>query len=408
MSQNAENDEMPRRAPALATRLSHAGRPQDASLPFVNPPIVRASTVLFESVGAMQGGKARYVYGRRGTPTSEALCDAMTDLEGAAGSVVTPSGLAAISVALLSVVSAGDHLLVVDTAYHPCRHFCDTVLKRMGVETEYYDPAVGAGIAALFRPNTRAVYLEAPGSLTFEMQDVPAIAAAARARGIVSIMDNTWATPVFFRPLDHGIDITLLAATKYVGGHSDLMLGTVSANAALWPAVKETSGSLGMFTGADDMFAALRGLRTMDLRLRRHQESALAVARWLQGRPEVGRVLHPALETDPGHALWRRDFCGATGLFGVVLAAPYPSRAVAAMLDGLRWFGLGYSWGGFESLAIPADVALSRTATRFEAAGPLIRLHVGLEDPADLIADLQDGFRRLTAVAAAPADETDL
>jgi cystathionine beta-lyase len=396
------------RRPALETRLSHVGRPHDEHHPFVNPPVVRASTVLFETVEALQSKKTRYVYGRRGTPTSEALCDAISDLEGAAGTVVAPSGLAAISTALLSVVSAGDHILVSDSAYYPCRHVCDTVLARLGVETEYYDPTIGAGIAALIRPNTSVVYMEAPGSLTFEMQDVPAIAAAAAAAGAISILDNTWATPVYFRPLDHGVDISLMAATKYVCGHSDVMLGTVAAGPKAWPRLKETHGALGMFTGADDMFLTLRGLRTMGLRLARHQESALAIARWLQTRPEVGRVLHPALESDPGHALWKRDFCGSSGLFGVVLAKPYGSAAVAAMLDDLEWFGLGFSWGGFESLAIPADVSHARKAVPWKAEGPLLRLNIGLEDPGDLIADLEAGFARLAAADAAPPGEPDV
>lgn len=387
---------------AVETTLAHSGRPHPSEHPFVNPPVVRASTVLFESVGDMLGRKTRYVYGRRGTPTSEALTDILSELEGAEGTVITPSGLAAISIALLSLVGSGDHILVTDTAYHPCRHFCDTVLKRMGVETEYYDPTIGAGVARLIRPNTRVVYTEAPGSLTFEMQDIPAIVAAARAReNCFVVMDNTWATPLYFKPIEHGVDVSLMAATKYVVGHSDAMVGTVAAGPRAWKPLQETHGTFGLFTGPDDMALTLRGLRTMAVRLARHQESGLTLARWLAGRPEVGRVLHPALETDPGHAIWKRDFKGASGLFGVVLARPYSPAAVAAMLDGLELFGLGFSWGGFESLAIPAFPATTRSATRWEASGPLIRLHVGLEDPADLIADLEAGFGRLAATEEA-------
>jgi cysteine-S-conjugate beta-lyase len=310
--------------------------------------------------------------------------------------VLCPSGLSAISTALLSVLSAGDHLLVTDSAYGPGRHFCDGVLKRFGVETTYYDPHVGAGIAALMRPNTKAVLTEAPGSQTLEMQDVPAIAAVAAAHGAFTIMDNTWATPVYFRPLDHGVDIALMAATKYVVGHSDAMMGTVAANERAWPLLKAFHGDSGLCAGPDDVNLALRGLRTMAVRLQRHQASALAVAEWLQGRPEVAKVLYPALPSDPGHAIWKRDFRGASGLFSFV-TKPCDRKAVAALLDGLAYFGLGYSWGGFESLAILADPRKMRTATTWDEPGHLVRLNIGLEDPADLIADLEAGFARMNA-----------
>ena len=376
------------------TVLVTAGRHPHENHGFVNPPVIHASTVLFETVDAMASKGARYTYGRRGTPTSEALEEALDALEGSAGSVLAPSGLGAISIALLSCLSAGDHLLVTDSVYQPTRHLCDTVLSRLGIETSYFDPLIGADIGSVMRENTRAVFLEAPGSQTFEMQDVPAITAAAKARGATVLMDNTWATPLFFKPLAHGVDLSIQAGTKYIVGHSDVMLGTVSANEGAWKALKATHGAMGQAVGPDDIYLALRGLRTMGVRLARHQESALKVARWLEGRPEVARVLYPALESDPGHALWRRDFAGASGLLGIVLH-DVPMERVKAMLDGLGLFGLGYSWGGFESLAIFADPRGYRPAPSWEAEGPLLRFHIGLEDVEDLIADLAAGFDRL-------------
>jgi cystathionine beta-lyase len=383
---------------AVATRLAHGGRDPRKQYGFVNPPVYHGSTVTFPDVDTMLSRRQPYVYGRRGTPTTDALTDILAELDGAAGVVLVPSGLAAISTALLAVLSAGDHLLVTDSAYQPGRHFCDTVLRRLGIEMTYYDPSVGAGIEALLRPNTRAILLEAPGSQTFEMQDVPAITGVARRRGVRTVMDNTWATPLFFRPLDHGVDIALMAGTKYVVGHSDVLIGTIAANAETWPALHHTHGDLGLCVGPDDVALTLRGLRTMKVRLDRHQESALTVASWLEQRPEVARVLHPALPSDPGHAIWKRDFRGASGLFSFV-TKPCRFEAVKAMLDGLRLFGLGYSWGGFESLAIVADPRPYRTATRWDEPGHLIRLNIGLEDPADLIADLEAGLARLAAAA---------
>ncbi len=376
------------------TLLVTAGRHPHENHGFVNPPVIHASTVLFETVDAMTSKGARYTYGRRGTPTSEALEEALDALEGSAGSVLAPSGLGAISIALLSCLSAGDHLLVTDSVYQPTRHLCDTVLSRLGIETSYFDPLIGADIGSVMRGKTRAVFVEAPGSQTFEMQDVPAITAAAKARGATVLMDNTWATPLFFKPLAHGVDLSIQAGTKYIVGHSDVMLGTVSASEGAWKALKATHGAMGQAVGPDDIYLALRGLRTMGVRLARHQESALKVARWLEGRPEVARVLYPALESDPGHALWRRDFSGASGLLGVVLHDVAMER-VKAMLDGLALFGLGYSWGGFESLAIHADPRGYRTATTWQAEGPLVRFHIGLEDVEDLLADLAAGFDRL-------------
>ncbi|MCL4711590.1 MAG: cystathionine beta-lyase [Pseudorhodoplanes sp.] len=375
------------------TRLVVAGRDSAEFHGFVNPPVYHASTVLYPNAADLVAHRARYQYGRRGTPTSEALENAIRAIEGplCAGVSLLPSGAAAISTALLSVVAAGDHILITDSVYRPTRVFADSILARLGVETTYYDPLVGGDIAGLIRGNTRAVFVEAPGSQSFEMQDVPAIAQAAHARGAVVLMDNTWATPLYFNAFAHGVDLSIQAGTKYIGGHSDIMFGTVSANAATWPKLKETVGTLGLCAGPDDIYLALRGLRTMAVRLERHQRAGLAVARWLQQRPQVLRVLHPALEDDPGHAIWKRDFKGASGLFSVILR-PAPEKAVHALLDTLQLFGLGYSWGGYESLAIPFDCAPYRTATTWAPGGPALRLHIGLEDLGDLISDLERGF----------------
>jgi cystathionine beta-lyase len=382
------------------TLLVTAGRNPPEHHGFVNPPVYHASTVLYPTAADMVAHRARYQYGRRGTPTSEALETAIRQLEGpgCAGVSLLPSGAAAVSTALLSVLSAGDHLLITDSVYRPTRNFADTILKRFGVETTYYDPLIGAGIETLFKANTRAVFVEAPGSQTFEMQDIPAIAKAAHARGAVVLMDNTWATPLYFRAFEKGVDLAIQAGTKYIGGHSDLMLGTVSANAATWPRLKETVQGAGLCVGPDDIYLGLRGLRTMSVRLERHQASALAVARWLQQRPEVSRVLHPALPGDPGHAIWQRDFLGSSGLFSTVLK-PVSETAVHAFLNSLRLFGMGFSWGGYESLVILFDCTAYRTATRWAPGGPCLRFHIGLENVGDLIADLEQAF-------AAMADAT--
>ena len=373
-----------------ATRLVRAGRSPHVTGPFVNPPVVHASTVLFDSVEAIEGGRERYQYGRTLTPTIEALQDAMAELEGAEGVVLCPSGLNAVAVALLSAVGAGDHLLMADNVYDPARSVPETVLARMGVETTFFDPCDLGALAGLFRPNTRAVYVESPGSLTFEMSDIPAIAALAHARNALVIADNTWATPLLFQPLAFGADLAVLAGTKYIGGHSDVMLGTVAAGPSAWRSLKATHAALGLCAGPDDIFLGLRGLRTLAVRLERHQASALAVASFLRDRPEVERVLYPALDGDPGHALWRRDMSGASGLFGVVFSS-WPAERTRRFLNALRLFGLGYSWGGFESLAIP--VRLRRTAMAAPAPGSMVRLHIGLEDPADLIADIEQALR---------------
>jgi cysteine-S-conjugate beta-lyase len=313
-----------------------------------------------------------------------------------AGVALLPSGLAAISTALLAVLNAGDHLLVTDSAYQPTRRFCDSVLRRNGVATSYYDPLVGGDIAALMKPNTRAVFVEAPGSLSFEIQDVPAIAAAAHAKGAVVLMDNTWASSLYFHAFDKGVDLSIQAATKYIGGHSDVMLGTVSANPATWERLSETVHALGLCVGPDDIYLGLRGLRTMGVRLAQHHQAGLKVARWLAERPEIARVLHPALESCPGHAIWRRDFSGASGLFSIVFK-PVAQSAVNAFLNELSLFGIGASWGGFESLAIPFDCTSIRTATKWAPGGPTVRLHIGLEDVDDLIGDLERGFAALAA-----------
>jgi cystathionine beta-lyase len=378
------------------TRLITAGRDPQSQFGFVNPPVYHASTVLYPTAEDQVAHRSRYQYGRRGTPTTEALEAALRDMEGdnCAGVVLVPSGLAAISTALLSVVGSGDHILVTDSIYRPTRNLCEGLLKRMGVETTYYDPLIGAGIAGLFKPNTRAVFVEAPGSQSFEMQDIPAIAKAAHDKGAVVMMDNTWATPLYFKALDKGVDLSIQAGTKYIGGHSDIMFGCISANEKTYPALKEAHGLMGLCVGPDDVFLALRGLRTMAVRLKQHNEAGLKVARWLEARPEVARVMHPALESDPGHAIWKRDFTGATGLFSIVLK-PMDEKAVYAFMNELTLFGMGFSWGGFESLVIIFDCNEYRTATKWAPGGPTLRFHIGLEDPDDLIADLDNGFKAM-------------
>jgi cystathionine beta-lyase len=374
-----------------ATRLVTAGRDPFAQHGFVNTPIYRGSTVLYRNTEDFLKRAARFTYGTKGTPTTESLEVAWNDLTGAAGTVLVPSGLAAISIALMCCLKSGDHLLVPDSVYRPTRNFCDTILRRFGVETTYYDPLVGANIGQLFKPNTRAVFTEAPGSLTFEMQDIPAIAAAARARDIVVLMDNTWATPLFFSAHAKGIDIAIDAGTKYLSGASDLLLGLVSANERCWKDLRATFDTMAICAGPEDVFLALRGLRSMRVRLLHQQASALTVARWLGGRPEVERVLHPALETDPGHAIWKRDFTGASSLFSVIFK-PMPDKAAHAFINALTLFGIGASWGGFESLAVPFDCRPFRTATKCEPGGPAVRIHIGLEDVGDLTADMERGF----------------
>ncbi|MDK1492210.1 cystathionine beta-lyase [Sinorhizobium sp. 7-81] len=384
----------------INTRLAHSGNNPSDFHGFVNPPVVHASTVLFPNARTMESRAQKYTYGTRGTPTTDALCEAINELEGAAGTILVPSGLAAVTVPFLTYLSAGDHALVVDSVYFPTRHFCDTMLKRLGVTVEYYDPMIGAGIESLIRPNTRLVHTEAPGSNTFEMQDIRAIAAAAHRHGCVVTMDNTWATPVYFRPLDHGVDVSIHAATKYPSGHSDVLFGTVSANVAHWPALTEAMVTLGVCASPDDSYQILRGLRTMGIRLERHQASALAIAEWLESRDEVARVLHPALPSFPGHDLWTRDFGGASGIFSFVLKADSPEKfrtKAHAFLDALSLFGLGYSWGGFESLAVHVNLS-DRKVAKAPSEGPVIRLQIGLEDVPDLRRDIEAGFAAANAV----------
>ncbi|HTT97094.1 MAG TPA: cystathionine beta-lyase [Rhizomicrobium sp.] len=373
-----------------------AGRMTREHFGAVNTPVYRASTILYPSVESLKGEKQPYKYGRRGTPSSRSFESAIEELEGGARCLALPSGLNAISTAILAVCSAGDHLLMTDSCYGPTRLFADRVLKRFGVETTYYDPLIGDGIAALIRDNTRAIYCESPGSLTFEIQDIATISKAAHARGVSVLMDNTWATPVFFRPLEHGVDLSIMSGTKYIGGHADVMVGTITANESHVKRVESFYGDTGLFLGGDDTYLSLRGVRTLAVRLKRHEESALKIARWLQHRDEVIRVLHPGLQSDPGHTIWKRDFKGSSGLFGVELK-PAPDKAMSAFFNGFEHFGLGFSWGGFESLVTPSDI--KRTAKPFVHEGPVIRFHAGLEDADDLIADIDAAFARMKAAS---------
>jgi cystathionine beta-lyase len=379
-----------------STRLVEAGRRREWLQGMVNVPVGRTSTVLFEDVASMLAAyppkDGRLSYGRHGTPTHWSLAEALTQLEpGAAGTKLFPSGSAAVAVALLSVLSQGDELLMVDSAYEPTRNFCDDALSRYGIGTRYYGPASTAEqLEAMLRDNTRAIFLESPGSLTFEVQDVPGICAMAKRRGVSTLLDNTWATSLFFPALSHGVDVTIVACTKYISGHSDVMLGSVTANEQHWRQLTRTSQLHGQHVGADDAYLTARGLRTLGVRLRQHEANALEVAQWLKQQPKVAGVLHPALPECPGHQHWKRDFAGSSGLFSFVLAGADNKRA-ASFVDSLELFGIGYSWGGFESLAVPADPNRIRCAKR-DYGGALVRLHIGLEDPADLIADLSKGL----------------
>jgi cystathionine beta-lyase len=373
------------------TKLVHGGRRKEWRGRLVNPPVHRGSTILFDSIAEMRAAAPEFgkaYYGLHGTPTQWVLAEALTELEpGAAGTFLYSSGLAAVTAAVLTILSAGDELLVTDSVYGPTRRFCDGFLRRYGVATRYYDPMAGAGIAALIGDKTKAILLESPGSVTMEVQDVPAICAAARERGVATLIDNTWATPLFFPALGHGCDLSILAATKYVGGHADVMLGSVTANGEWYAKLERTSWDLGHAVSPDDAWLGSRGLRTMGVRLRQHEANGLKVAEWLKAQPQVARVLHPALADCPGHEIWQRDFSGASGLFSFVLNGGGDSDRVAFM-ERLTLFGFGYSWGGYESLAVPYDPERMRTATDWRAEGPLVRLHVGLEDAEDLIEDL--------------------
>ena len=399
----------PRHQPGNNTHLVAAGGHPERFAGLVNTPVFRGSTILSASLAEWEDKKRRSMtdehgvstYGRFGTPTHHALEEAMADLEGGYRSVLCSSGLAAAVTALTAVLSAGDHVLVTDSAYSPTRTFLSRVLGRYGVQVTAYDPCVGADIGQLLQPNTKVVYVESPGSETFEIQDVPAIAAVAHAHGALVVMDNTWGTPLYFKPFAHGVDISIQAATKYIVGHSDAMLGVVTCTQAVWPRLKQTSCDLGQTAGPDDVYLALRGLRTMGVRLQQHSKSGIQVAQWLEGRPEVEAVLHPALPSHPGHTLWKRDFTGACGLFAMVLK-PMEPEVFELFIDSLQLFGLGLSWGGYESLAIPFTPC-ERTTQRWSIyQGPAVRIHIGLENVEDLIGDLEQAFQASAALKIKP------
>jgi cysteine-S-conjugate beta-lyase len=384
-----------------ATQIVTGGRSRNLTGPVVNVPVWRASTHLYDTVAALEEGKAsnadgRFFYGRRGSPTQWSLADALTGMEpGAAGTMLYPSGVAAIAAALLSVLKPGDVLLMTDNAYDPSRAFADGFLKRFGVETRYFDPMT-RDIAALFCERSKAIMLETPGSLTFEVQDVPAICAEARQRDIVTLLDNTWATPFFYTALDKGVDMTILAATKYIVGHSDVMIGSVTTNATYWGRLRHTAQQLGQIVSPDDAYLASRGLRTLAVRMKAHEASALKIAHWLNERPDVETVLHPALPNCPGHEIWKRDFTGSSGLFSFVLKG---SKAkAAAFIDSLELFGIGYSWGGFESLALPVRPETCRSEVPWDKGRSLIRIQTGLEDVDDLISDIDNALASATSV----------
>ena len=374
------------------TRLAHIGNNPRDFHGFVNPPVVRASTVLFPDYATMRDRTQRYTYGTHGTPTTDALCHALNELENAEGTILAPSGLAAITVPVLSFVEAGMHMLVVDSLYTPNRRFCDTLVSRYGVEVEYFSPHLGEGFAELMRDNTGIVMLEAPASNSFEMCDVPLLSKIAHDRNpdCVVMMDNTWATPLFFKPLDHGVDVSLHALTKYPGGHADVLMGSASANERCWPQLREGVTALGVCVGGDDAYLVLRGLRTMGIRLERHQKTTMELCQWLQSHDRVSRVLYPALPDDPGYDLWKRDFKGASGLFGFVIEG-IDRETGGKFLDALNVFGLGYSWAGYESLAVMPDFS-DRMLADPPGEGVTFRIQVGLEDAQDLIDDLERGF----------------
>jgi cysteine-S-conjugate beta-lyase len=387
------------------TIIVTAGRHPEQNHGVVNPPVYHASTIVQPSLAAraeMQKARARgervLAYGRRGSPTMFALEDLVCGIEGGWRARIYPSGLAAIAIALSAYVEAGDHVLVSDNVYGPCRHFCNTTLKRFGVETTFFDPLIDDTLDELIRPNTKLLYLESPGSLTFEVQDVSRLAGIAHRRGLTVLMDNTWATPLYFKPFAHGVDVSIHAATKYLSGHSDMMLGVVSATEASYPALDDCTNRFGQTAGPDDVYNCQRGTRTLAVRLKQHFENGVALAQWLAARPEVERVMHPALESDPGHALWKRDFTGACGLFGITLK-PCSEAALAALIDNLELFHIGSSWGGYESLVTANNPNSMRSARKWPYEGPTVRFHAGLEAVDDLIADLDAGFARLRQAA---------
>jgi cystathionine beta-lyase len=380
------------------TLLTHAGRDPAKYQGMVNTPVFRTSTVIFPTLEEYEARSAddykAVRYGRYGTPTTFALEEAVAKMEGGYQAVVVPSGLAAIAAAISAYVKTGDHLLVADSVYSPTRSFCERRIRPNGIEVEYYDPLMGAAIKQLIKPNTRAIYCESPGSLTFEMQDIPAIAQAAHARGLPVLADNTWGTPYFFRSFERGVDVSIHSATKYIVGHSDVMMGVIVTNERCWLPVRKTVADYGYSVSPEDCYLALRGFRTIGVRLKQQMTNALRIARWLAARSEVIRVLYPALESDAGHAIWKRDFDGAASLFSFVLH-PVSGTQVAAFVNALEHFGIGSSWGGYESLIVVADIAKHRTATKWNPGGPTVRLHIGLEDPDDLIADLDQAFAKM-------------
>jgi cysteine-S-conjugate beta-lyase len=385
---------------AFDTRLIHSGSDPKSQKGVVNMPVHRASTVIFPTVQAMKDAeKIKYdttYYGVHGTPSTFALEEAMADVEGGYRAVSVSSGLAAITTALITYLQAGDHLLMVDSVYGPTRNFCNTTLKRFGIETTYYDPLIAGDIEALIRPETKVIFTESPGSYTFEIQDIPAITEVAHNHNIKVMIDNTWSAGHFFKPFDHGVDISIQATTKYQAGHADVILGHIIAKTEEdWLKIKIATAALGQAVAPDVCYLALRGLRTLSVRLEHHQESALTLAKWLRERPEVATILHPAFDTCPGHEIWQRDFTGSSGLFSIVLK-DFTAEQVNAMLDDMDYFAMGFSWGGFESLMVASDPTKIRSATKWENAGPLLRLHAGQEDVEDLIADLERGLKRLT------------
>ncbi len=381
------------------TKLITSGRDPFDNFGIVNPPVYHASTVLFPTLDDLDASLAApFVgthYGAQGSPTSFAFQDAIAEIEGGDRAIAFSTGLAAITASLQAFLTAGDHALIVDTVYGPTRSYCDRILKGFGVEIDYYDPLIGGDIKTLFKPNTKLVFTESPGSLTFEIQDIPAISAAAHEIGAVVLMDNTWGTPLYFKAFQHGVDVSIHAATKYIVGHADAMLGVAVTTEEAWLPVRRATSLNGHCAGPDDLYLGLRGLRTLAVRLKQHQETAMILIDWLRRQPEVERILYPALEDDPGYAIWQRDFTGASGLFGIVLAKPFSREAIVAMHDGMQLLSMGESWGGYESLMLPRNPARIRSATKWESSGPLLRIHAGLEDPDDLIKDLEGGFERL-------------
>lgn len=385
---------------ALETKLVHVGNQPFQQFGYVSPPIYRGSTALYENVEVLKQRMKEHnkncfpLYGRMGTPNTRALENALSDLEGGQGAIITSNGLSAITTAIMSFIKSGDHLLVTDSVYWPTRHFCDS-LRRFNIETEYYDPRIGSAIETKLRPNTRLVYMESPGSLTFEVQDVPAITTICRKQGVITLIDNTWATPIYFKPLQLGVDVSIHSGTKYITGHADSFLGVIIANPATYSHIEQEATNLGQCAGAEDVYLGLRGLRTLGVRLPEHGKRALALATWLQQRPEVLEVLYPALPESRDHQIWKRDFTGASGLLGFILKPEFRTEAAEAMVNALSIFGLGHSWGGFESLVIISDPSSFRRPESWKTRGPLIRIHVGFENLTDLMADLENGFEVL-------------